>query len=72
MIKERKSSAEMRKQGMCPHDGAACHRAARCALSKADACAVNNAALVEKCSPVGCRRKFGACKWKCIRRGGLM
>lgn len=69
---ELKSNGELRKQGICPHDRKHCHRAARCALSKSDSCAVNNTGLVEKCSPVMCRRKFGACKWQCMRRGGLM
>jgi hypothetical protein len=65
----RKTDVGMRKRGFCPHDGKKCGRAARCTWSKEDSCEVNNMALVEKCSPVNCRRKFGACKWKCVRRG---
>jgi hypothetical protein len=72
MIKELKRSEKMRKQGVCPHDGRECHRAVRCALSKADACAVNNAGLVERCSPTLCRKKFGACKWQCMRRADMV
>ena len=62
------SDREMREKGLCPHDGGACGRARRCAWSKADACGVNNEALVDKCSPVTCKRKFGACVWRCSKR----
>ena len=64
----RKTDVGMRKRGFCPHDGKKCGRAARCTLNKADSCAVNNEMLVHACSPVNCKKKFGACKWECVRR----
>ena len=64
----RKTDVGMRKRGICPHDGKRCGRSARCILNKADSCTVNNSGVVHACSPVACKRKFGACKWKCVRR----
>lgn len=68
MVKERKSDRMAKLMGYCPWDGSDCYRAPRCTLSKGDACAVNNERLVHRCSPAACRKKFGACKWRCVRR----
>jgi hypothetical protein len=65
MNKERKSDLEMRSKGLCPHDGGKCDRARRCTWNRAESCGVSNERLVHRCSPVACRKKFGACVWRC-------